>query len=56
LEIDDLLPAVDAASMLGFAEVAQGDVMIADAGKEFSDRSNPSKEGWTDWEGVSANR
>jgi NitT/TauT family transport system ATP-binding protein len=36
LEIDDLLPAVDAASMLGFAEVAQGDVTITDAGKEFA--------------------
>jgi NitT/TauT family transport system ATP-binding protein len=36
LEIDDLLPAVDAASMLGFAEVAHGDVMITEAGKEFA--------------------
>src|SRR5579862_5405180 len=36
LEIDDLLPSVDAASMLGFAEVAQGDVTISDAGKEFA--------------------
>ena len=36
LEIDDLLPAVDAASMLGFAEVAHGDVMISEAGREFA--------------------
>jgi NitT/TauT family transport system ATP-binding protein len=36
LEIDDLLPAVDAAAILGFAEVAQGDVTITQAGKEFA--------------------
>jgi len=36
LEIDDLLPAVDVAAMLGFAEVAQGDVNIAEAGREFA--------------------
>jgi NitT/TauT family transport system ATP-binding protein len=36
LEIDDLLPAVDAAVMLGFAEVAQGDVTITDVGTEFA--------------------
>ncbi len=36
LEIDDLLPAVDAASLLGFAEIAHGDVTITDAGREFA--------------------
>ena len=36
LEVDDLLPAVDASAMLGFAEVAQGDVTISPAGKEFA--------------------
>jgi NitT/TauT family transport system ATP-binding protein len=36
LEIDDLLPAMDAAAMLGFAVVAQGDVTITEAGKEFA--------------------
>ena len=36
LEVDDLLPAVDASVMLGFAEVSQGDVIITDAGKEFA--------------------
>jgi NitT/TauT family transport system ATP-binding protein len=36
LEIDDLLPAVDAAVLLGFAEVAQGDVTITDPGREFA--------------------
>ncbi len=36
LEVDDLLPAVDASALLGFAKVAQGDVTIVDAGKEFA--------------------
>jgi len=36
LEVDDLLPAVDASAMLGFARVAQGDVEILDAGKDFA--------------------
>jgi len=36
LEVDDLLPAVDASAMLGFAEVAQGDVVITEAGREFA--------------------
>jgi NitT/TauT family transport system ATP-binding protein len=36
LEVDDLLPAVDAAALLGLAEVAQGDVTINDVGKEFA--------------------
>jgi NitT/TauT family transport system ATP-binding protein len=36
LEVDDLLPAVDAAALLGFARVAQGDVMITEAGQQFA--------------------
>jgi len=36
LEVDDLLPAVDASAMLGFARVAQGDVEILEAGKDFA--------------------
>jgi len=36
LEIDDLLPAVDASAMLGFASIDHGDVVISDAGKEFA--------------------
>jgi NitT/TauT family transport system ATP-binding protein len=36
LEVDDLLPAVDASAMLGFAEVRHGEVTIADAGREFA--------------------
>ncbi len=36
LEVDDLLPAVDAAVLLGFAEVSQGDVTITEVGREFA--------------------
>jgi NitT/TauT family transport system ATP-binding protein len=36
LEVDDLLPAVDASVLLGFAEVAHGDVNITAAGREFA--------------------
>lgn len=36
LEVDDLLPAVDASAMLGFAQVAHGDVTITEAGREFA--------------------
>ncbi len=36
LEVDDLLPAVDASNMLGFANVEQGDVTITSTGKEFA--------------------
>jgi len=36
LEVDDLLPAVDAAVMLGFAMVAEGDVMLTATGREFA--------------------
>lgn len=37
LDIDDLLPTVDAAVMLGFAEVSGGDVTISPSGKEFAE-------------------
>jgi NitT/TauT family transport system ATP-binding protein len=36
LEVDDLLPAVDASSLLGFATVEQGDVILTKIGKEFA--------------------
>jgi NitT/TauT family transport system ATP-binding protein len=36
LEVDDLLPATDALQLLGFAEVANGDVIISKAGEEFA--------------------
>lgn len=36
LEIDDLLPAMDASALLGFATVAHGDVAMTEAGREFA--------------------
>jgi len=36
-EIDDLLPVVDSAVMLGFAKVEEGDVEITPAGREFAE-------------------
>jgi NitT/TauT family transport system ATP-binding protein len=36
LEIDDLLPAVDALAMLGFAKVAEGDVVMTNEGQNFA--------------------
>ena len=36
LEVDDLLPIMDAAVMLGFAEVAQGDVRLTLIGQDFA--------------------
>ena len=35
-EIDDLLPIVEAAALLGFVKVSEGDVEITPAGLEFS--------------------
>lgn len=36
LEVDDLLPIMDAAVMLGFAEVSQGDVRLTPIGQDFA--------------------
>lgn len=36
LEVDDLLPILDAAVMLGFAEVTQGDVHLTEIGRDFA--------------------
>jgi len=36
LEVDDLMPAVDAAGMLRFAKVERGDVSLTDIGREFA--------------------
>ncbi len=36
LEVDDLLPILDSAVLLGFAEVAQGDVKLTEIGKDFA--------------------
>ena len=36
LEVDDLLPLLDAAVLLGFAEVADGDVRLTAIGRDFA--------------------
>jgi NitT/TauT family transport system ATP-binding protein len=36
LSVDDLLPILDAARMLGFADVIQGDVKLTDIGRDFA--------------------
>jgi NitT/TauT family transport system ATP-binding protein len=36
LAVDDLLPILDAAQMLGFAEVSQGDVRLTPVGQDFA--------------------
>ena len=36
LEVDDLLPTMDAAQLLGFADVVDGDVIITPVGLEFA--------------------
>jgi NitT/TauT family transport system ATP-binding protein len=41
LKVDDLLPVVDASSLLGFATVEQGDVIITKIGKEFATADIP---------------
>jgi NitT/TauT family transport system ATP-binding protein len=37
LQVDDLLPILDAAVLLGFAEVTQGDVMVTPSGQAFAE-------------------
>ena len=36
LEVDDLLPILDGAVLLGFAEIAQGDVNLTEIGHDFA--------------------
>jgi NitT/TauT family transport system ATP-binding protein len=36
LELDDLLPIIDAATLLGFAETREGDIRITPEGREFA--------------------
>jgi NitT/TauT family transport system ATP-binding protein len=36
LSVDDLLPILDAADLLGFAEVKQGDVRLTEIGRDFA--------------------
>ncbi|MCC6187583.1 MAG: AAA-associated domain-containing protein [Anaerolineales bacterium] len=39
LELDDLLPIVEAAELLGFAQVAEGDIRLTPLGQTFADAS-----------------
>jgi NitT/TauT family transport system ATP-binding protein len=39
LELDDLLPLIDAAELLGFARVAEGDIVLTPLGQAFADAS-----------------
>jgi NitT/TauT family transport system ATP-binding protein len=39
LELDDLLPIVEAAELLGFAQVAQGDISVTPLGQAFAEAS-----------------
>jgi NitT/TauT family transport system ATP-binding protein len=39
LELDDLLPIVEAAELLGFAHVHEGDIALAPLGQTFADAS-----------------
>ncbi|KAF3889536.1 MULTISPECIES: ABC transporter ATP-binding protein [Nostocales] len=36
LNVDDLLPILDAAELLGFAEVVQGDIQLTEIGRDFA--------------------
>jgi NitT/TauT family transport system ATP-binding protein len=36
MEVDDLLPILDATTLLGFATVAEGDVILTEAGRDFA--------------------
>jgi len=41
MEVDDLLPTVDAAVLLGFATLEEGDLVITSEGKTFAEASIP---------------
>jgi NitT/TauT family transport system ATP-binding protein len=43
LEVDDLLPILDAATMLGFAEAHEGDAKITPAGRTFAEADIPTR-------------
>ncbi len=43
LEVDDLLPIVDAASQLGLARVAEGDIMLTELGKMYAEAAPQEK-------------
>jgi NitT/TauT family transport system ATP-binding protein len=43
LELDDLLPVVEAAELLGFAQVEAGDILLTPLGQAFADASIPAR-------------
>ena len=43
LEIDDLLPILDAATLLGFAEVNEGDVRVTEQGRAYAEADIPTR-------------
>jgi NitT/TauT family transport system ATP-binding protein len=43
MEVDDLLPLVDAATLLSFATSAQGDVELTEKGREFAEADIPTR-------------
>jgi NitT/TauT family transport system ATP-binding protein len=43
LEIDDLLPILDAATLLGFAEVHEGDVRVTEQGRAYAEADIPTR-------------
>src|SRR5436309_3230196 len=46
LEVDDLLPILDAATLLGFAKAEKGDVEITPEGKTFAEADISSRWRW----------
>jgi NitT/TauT family transport system ATP-binding protein len=43
MEVDDLLPIIEGAVLLGFASAREGDVQIMPAGKEFAEADIPTR-------------
>jgi NitT/TauT family transport system ATP-binding protein len=43
LEVDDLLPIIDGAAMLGFVTVREGDVVLTLPGKQFAEAKIPAR-------------
>jgi NitT/TauT family transport system ATP-binding protein len=43
LEVDDLLPIMDAATLLGFATVTEGDVRITEQGRAYAEADIPTR-------------
>ena len=43
LELDDLLPVVEAAELLGFAQIESGDMVLTPLGQAFADASIPAR-------------